>query len=48
MPFIRLSALEHRALLTTSISLNREIISPYSRYMKKGLVYIIIMDFSSC
>ena len=30
-------------LLAISISLNREIISPYSRYIKKGLVYIIII-----
>ena len=33
-------------LLAASISLNREIISPYSCYIKKGLVYIIIIDLS--
>ena len=30
MPFIRSSVSKHRALLATSISLNREIISLYS------------------
>ena len=47
MPFIKLSALKYYALLTTSISLNGEIISPYSCYTKKGLVYIIIISPSS-
>ena len=46
MPFIRLSTSKRYTLLATSISLNGEIISPYSRYIKKGLVYIIIIDFS--
>ena len=31
-------------LLAISISLNREIISPYSYYTKKGLVCIIITE----
>ena len=44
IPFIKLSISKHRALLATSISLNKEIISPYSYYIKKGLVYIIITD----
>ena len=44
MPPIRLSMSKRRALLTASISLNREIISSYSYYIKKGLVYIIIID----
>ena len=35
-------------LLTIFISLNKEIISPYSYYIKKGLVYIIIINPSSC
>ena len=48
MPPIRLSASKCCALLITSISFNREIISPYSYYMKKGLVYIIIISFFSC
>ena len=44
MPPIRLSMSKRRALLTASISLDGEIISPYSYYIKKGLVYIIIID----
>ena len=44
MPPIRLSASKRHALLTASIFLNREIISPYSYYIKKGLVCIIITD----
>ena len=48
MPPIRSSTFKCRALLTTSISLDGEIISPYSYYIKKGLVYIIITDSFSC
>ena len=48
MPPIRSSASKRYALLAISISLNREIISPYSYYMKKGLVYIIIINSFSC
>ena len=44
MPLIKLSASKRRILLAISISLDEEIISPYSYYIKKGLVYIIIMD----
>ena len=44
MPPIRLSISKRCTLLATSISLNREIISPYSYYAKKGLVYITIID----
>ena len=47
MPPIRLFTSKYYTLLTASISLNKEIMSPYSRYTKKGLVYIIIIDFSS-
>ena len=47
MPFIRSSTSKRRVLLTTSISLNGEIISPYSCCIKKGLVYITIIDLSS-
>ena len=43
MPPIRSSVFKRRALLTTSISLDGEIISPYSYYTKKGLVYIVII-----
>ena len=35
-------------LLTSSITLNREIMSPCSCYIKKGLVYITITDLSGC
>ena len=45
MPFIRSLASVCRVLLTTSISLNGEIMSPCSRYTKKGLVYITITAF---
>ena len=48
MPFIRFLASVHYALLAAFISLDSEIISPYSYYVKKGLVYIIIIAFSSC
>ena len=48
MPPIRSFTLEHCALLTISISLDRKIISPYSCYIKKGLVYIAIAAFFSC
>ena len=44
IPPIRLSASKRYALLAIFIFLNREIISPYSYYTKKGLVYIIIAD----
>ena len=37
MPFIRSSILERCVFLAASISLNREIISPYSCYTKKGV-----------
>ena len=47
MPAIRLTASEYYTLLASSIALNGEIINPYSRYIKKGLVYIIIADLSS-
>ena len=47
MPPIKSSASKRRTLLATSISLNREIISPYSYYAKKGLVYIIIISLAS-
>ena len=44
MPPIRFSASKCCTLFTTFISLNREIISPYFYYTKKGLVYIIIIS----
>ena len=53
MPTIRLTVFKYHTLFTSSIALDSEIISPYSYYMKKGLVYIAIADlfsrqFSSC
>ena len=43
MPPIGFSAFKCQGFLTTSISLNGEIINPYSCYVKKGLVCIIII-----
>ena len=48
MPFIRSLAFVRYILLATLIFLNSEIISPYSHYIKKGLVYITIIAFFSC
>ena len=44
MPAVKLIVFKYYTLFTSSIALNGEIISPYSYYMKKGLVYIIIAD----
>jgi hypothetical protein len=44
MPFIKFTAFKHCILLTISISLNREIISLCSYYIKKGLVYITFIS----
>ena len=48
MPLIRSSVSKRRAFLAISISLDGEIISPYSHYIKKGLVYIAIINPFSC
>ena len=48
MPPIRSLASVYHVLLATSISLDGEIMSPYSCYIKKGLVCIIIIAFFSC
>ena len=48
MPPIRSLASVHCALLAASISLDSEIMSPYSYCMKKGLVCITIITPSSC
>jgi hypothetical protein len=48
MPFIRSLASIYCILLAASISLDGEIISPYSYYVKKGLVYIIIIALFGC
>jgi hypothetical protein len=47
MPFIRSLASMCYVLLAISIFLDGEIISPYSCYAKKGLVYITIITPSS-
>ena len=44
IPPIRLFASKRRTLLTASISLDREIISSCSYYVKKGLVCITIIN----
>ena len=47
MPFIKSLASIYYILLTISISLDGEIMSPYSYYTKKGLVCVaIITPFS--
>ena len=48
MPLIRSLASVYYVLLAASISLNSEIISPYSHCAKKGLVYITITAPFSC
>jgi hypothetical protein len=48
MPPIRFTAFKCRTLFTILISLNGEIISLYSYYAKKGLVYIAITSSSKC
>ena len=48
MPFIRSLASMRCVLLAISISLNGEIMSPYSYYTKKGLVCVAIIAFFSC
>ena len=47
MPPIRSSTFKRRVLLTSSITLNREIMSPYSYYIKKGLVCVAIIIYTS-
>ena len=47
MPFIRSLVSIYHALLAVFISLDGEIMSPYSYYTKKGLVYITITALSS-
>ena len=48
MPPIRSPASECCTLLAVSISLDGEIMNPYSYYIKKGLVCIIIIDPFGC
>ena len=47
MPPIRSFISKRCTLLAISISLNKEIMSPYSYYIKKGLVCIIIISLFS-
>ena len=47
MPPIRLSISKCCTLLAVSISFNREIMSPCSHYIKKGLVYITVINLFS-
>jgi hypothetical protein len=42
MPFIRSITFKRCVLLAISISFNKEIINPYSYYIKKGLIYITL------
>ena len=48
MPLIRSLASVYCILLAVSISLDGKIMSPYSYYAKKGLVYVAIIAFFSC
>ena len=48
MPPIRFFAFKRYTLLTTFIFFNKKMMSPYSRYIKKGLIYIIIISLFSC
>ena len=48
MSFIRSLASERRTLLAASISLNKEIMSLCSYYIKKGLVCVTIIDLFGC
>ena len=48
MPFIKLFMFKRCTILAISMSLNKKIMSPYSYYMKKGLVYITIINLFSC
>jgi hypothetical protein len=44
MPSIRFLVFKHRTFLIASISLNSEIMNPYSYYTKKGLIYIVLIS----
>ena len=47
MPAVRLTVFKCCILFVSSIALNREIISPCSYYLKKGLVCVAIAKPSS-
>ena len=42
MPTVRLIVSKYYAFFISSIALNGEIINPYSYYIKKGLVCVVI------
>ena len=44
MPAVRLIVFKYYTLLISSITLNSEIMSPCSYYVKKGLMCVIIAD----
>ena len=44
MPAVKLTASKYYTLFISSIAFNGEIISPCSYYVKKGLVYITIIE----
>jgi hypothetical protein len=48
MPPIKSLVFKYYTLLAISISLNREIISPCSYYIKKGLVCIVLTSPFRC
>ena len=48
MPAVKSLIFKYYTLLTSSITYNSKIISLYSCCAKKGLIYIIIADPSSC
>ena len=48
MPSIRSFTFKCYTLLFIFISLNKKIISPYSYYTKKGLIYITIISPFNC
>jgi hypothetical protein len=48
MPFIKSIISKRYTLFTISISLNREIMSLYSYYIKKGLVYMAFISPFRC
>ena len=47
MPLVKSLVFIYYVLLAAFILLNSKIISPYSYYMKKGLIYIIIITLFS-
>ena len=48
MPAVKLTVFKYHAFFISSIALDGKIISPYSCYAKKGLIYIVIIKPSNC